>query len=407
MSDERYFDLPAGGDEYQEEIDRERKRRTVSSQWSFRSQADRNRSKRPKVRVVVDPSTLKPFVNSNGKESQILLPSSPPSEVVRDLPAVPPSVTKTGSTEVPEDPNEFYNPEHYAGLHRGAPDLENCLACQYKAKKTAINAAISKRNNLIQRYHSLNSSTRSRVDELMQSKKDCATCKTKGHDLEAALEHVRVHASDYGLEPWEEKSTPDKKRSSPPIVGTSRNTRETNFDKALKFLGKEDMDPTEKAILRQVHAGKSYDDIVLAFKPEAKEQVIEGMRGKPVESPKVPEIAPASRTKIDMNGNVVPWEQKDWIRHHTAELRKAKALGDTKGIKLHQKQLAIHEGAPPEVVKPNPNGKVWKTGIVSKEEAWASALKADETGKPQCALGCNLETLHKQCPEHGQLLFND
>jgi hypothetical protein len=407
MSNDRYFDLPATGDEAQEEADRERKRRTVSSQWSFRSQADRDRSRRPKVRVVVDPSTLKPFVNSNNKESQILLPSSPPSEVVRDLPALAPSVTETGSTEVPEDPNEFYNPDHYAGLHRGAPDLENCLACQYKAKKTAINAAISKRNNLIQRYHSLNSSTRSRVDELMQNKKNCATCGTKGHDMEAALEHVRRHASDFGIESWNDEETSDKKKRSPQIVGTQR--RETNLDRALKFLGKEDMDPTEKAILRQVHAGKSYDDIVLAFKPEAKQQVIEGMKGKPVESPKIPEIAPVSRTKIDMDGNVVPWEQRDWIRHHTAELKKARALGDKKGIKLHQTQLAIHEGSSPvtAVVKANPEGKVWKTGIVSKEEAWASVMKADETGEPQCALGCNLVNLHKQCPEHGQLLFND
>jgi len=395
MADDYNFDIPETGDKGQEAVDREKGRKSKSRQFKLVSPTQRARAGRTRVRLVIDPNAE---LNDRG------IPQGNPAAVVRDVPALPSRMSDVvpSSGVVSDTENVFFNADHVAGNHAETPDLENCAACQRSARKTAKNSAIFGHAGNEAKYRAHPEHVREHIDSMMQ----------KGVSLKNALEYVKKNHFLFGLDEEDEESGAGTAGAGK-VLGPTRPRhlrRSKHIDYAEQFLIEKGartkgFEPWEIT----AHQGKTAQQIIFEAMPELKEQIyktppsttvtflpMEGVELKPLEM---------YHTRSD--GTKVPYSPADYVDHHTAEHKKAVAMGDTRGARFHQDQIRKHQNQAPiyATVTPDPNGKVWKKGIISRDDAWASLAKAEETGNPECDLKCDLGTQHAQCPKHGQLLF--
>lgn len=372
MADDNNFDLPKPGDEAQENADRNRRRKTPARRWDMRSPAVRDRARQPRVRVNLDPST--------GEFAGI----------VRDVPAAQSRMTDVvAGSGVDSEEILPHNVDHAAGKHAETPDLQGCVACQFNARKRAKNAALEDARRLLTQYDAHPEHIKSHIRGMMEN----------GISMADALDHVRKNRKKFGLTELPEET----ETSAPRPSGRGRSA--IAAAEGVKGAPLEDWE-------KEVAKGKTVEKIVLEDK--LREQGIDpkDFYGKTTTStalPAVPELKPLEMfKKHPETGELIPYDTRDYIRHHTAEHKKAQASGDSAAARFHLKRLRVLKGEESEVETRQgdyiPATGRWEQPIISRDEAVNSLIHADDTGQDQCFMKCRMSEIHSQCPKHGQLL---
>jgi len=369
MAEDNNFDLPEAGNESQEAKDRNRRRKSDTRSWDLRSPQVRARANRPRVRVNLDPAT--------GEFAGF----------VRDVPEVQSRMTSvTAGSGIAEDPTapSIYNADHIAGKHEETPDLQGCVNCQINARKHAKNAALAEGKSLFERFMKHPTHVRAAIREMVGL----------GFPMADALEHVRKNPKKFRLpasqvENEEQEQTGKPSRRGQAAIAAAEEVKGAPLEEWEKLLAK----------------GKTVEQILLSDEDRRK---IHSKAGKGT-LPTVPEIKPVEMfKKHPETGELIPYDTRDYIRHHTAEHKKAQAAGDSVAAKFHLKRIKVLKGEESEVETRQgdyiPATGVWEQPIISRDEAVDSLLHADDTGQDQCFMKCRMSEIHSQCPKHGQLL---
>jgi len=385
MSDNN-FDLPQPENTVQENLDRNRKRKSKADSWDLRSPIQRKRSlTSPRLRVSLD---------SQGNFLGVERVFAARHEGI------------SGENASPEVDRVGMNADHMAGKHNETPDLDTCGACQYNERKRAMNAAAE---NIQREQESMRKQYLAHTDEV---KAQIHGFVEAGVPLQVMLKHFESQLPNKKRKPSkktasafknvEEDTTVAPEKTEQVEMPAPKEEKKTRQDRVAEQLGRE-LEPWETLFLKDKRSENLLLSGTLTDAEKAK------IHSKMVDAPgefTVPEIKPMEKFKKDLDtGETVPYTPEDYMREHEVGLKKAIRLGNKDAEFYHRTEInKLKTKLENKTLKITPPKKAKKETALSADAAIDDLIRVADTGQHSCSMRCEMSNIRPQCKVHGSAL---